>query len=372
MQDVTPYRAEFPISESTVYLNHASVSPLPRRTARAMQQLAEDVMLHGLVHYPKWMDTCVAVREAAARLMGCGSDEIAITKNTSEGLSFVANGLDWRPRDVVVGIRDEFPANYFPWLRLEQRGVQLRWLDLHDGRIELSEIDRACDGARLLAVSFVQYLSGFRLDLDALGEICRRRDVLLVIDGVQGLGPFPVDVKKSGIHAFSASAHKWLLGPEGCGVLYIDRDLIPQVEPVEFGWTNVEGAHNYSHEPTLLPDARRYECGTMNTIGYYGLRASLELFLEVGVEHVAAQVDRLAQRTLDGALSKGYEVMTPRDAGSGSGIVSIRKPGIDSDVTVRQLNEQGISTAPRFGWVRVAPHFYNTEEEIDTLLERLP
>ena len=337
-----------------------------------MQQQAEDVMLHGVAHYPKWMETCAEVREAAARLMGCGSDEIAITKNTSEGLSFIANGLDWHPGDVVVGIRDEFPANYFPWLRLEQRGVQLRWLDLKNGRIKLDEIDKACDGARLLAVSFVQYLSGFRLDLDALGEICRRRDVLLVVDGVQGLGPFPVDVKKSGIHAFSASAHKWLLGPEGSGVLYIDRNLIPQVEPVEFGWTNVEGAHNYSHEPKLLSDARRYECGTMNTIGYYGLRASLELFLEVGVENVAAQVDRLAQRTLDGALVKGYEVMTPRDAGSGSGIVTIRKPGIDSDATVRWLNEQGISTAPRFGWIRVAPHFYNTDEEIDTLLECLP
>ena len=372
MQDVTPYRTEFPIAESIIYLNHASVSPLPRRTARAMQQLAEDVMLHGVTHYGRWMETCVAVREAAGRLMGCGSDEVAITKNTSEGLSFVANGLDWRPGDVVVGIRDEFPANYFPWLRLAERGVRLRWLDLKNGRIELDEIDRACDGARLLAVSFVQYLSGFRIDLDALGEICRRRDVLLVIDGVQGLGPFPVDVRKSGVHALSASAHKWLLGPEGCGVLYIDRDLIPHVEPVEFGWTNVEGADHYSHEPTLLPDARRYECGTMNTVGYHGLRASLELFLEVGVEGVAAQVDRLAQRTLDSALLKGYEAMTTRDTSSGSGVVSIRKPGIDSEGTVRQLNEQGISTAHRFGWVRVAPHFYNTEEEIDTLLERLP
>ena len=337
-----------------------------------MQQLAEDVMLHGVAHYPQWIETCTAVRESAARLIGCGPDEIVITKNTSEGLSFVANGLDWRPGDVVVGIRDEFPANYFPWLRLEQRGVQLRWLDLKNGRIELEEIDKACAGARLLAVSFVQYLSGFRLDLDALGEICRRRDVLLVIDGVQGLGPFPVNVKQSRVHAFSASAHKWLLGPEGCGVLFLDRDLITQVEPVEFGWTNVEGASHYSHDPTLLPDARRYECGTLNTIGYYGLRASLDLFLEVGVERVAAQVNRLAQRVLDGALAKGYEVMTPRDDSSGSGIVSIRKPGVDSDATVRQLNEKGISTAPRFGWVRVAPHFYNTEEEIDRLLESLP
>ena len=357
---------------SDIYLNHASISPLPRRTAQAMRTLTEDVERSGLKNYGRWMETAAGLRSAAAWLMGCGSDEIAITKNTSEGLSFVANGLNWRPGDVVVGIRDEFPANYFPWLRLEKRGVRLRWLDLHEGRIELDVIDKACEGARLLAVSCVQYLSGFRLDLDALGEICRRRDVLLVVDGVQGLGPFPVDVKRSGIHVLSASGHKWLLGPEGCAVLFVDRDLMPLVEPVEFGWTNVEGSDEYSHDPTLLGDARRYECGTLNTVGIHGLRASLELFREVGVERMASHIHELARKTLDGGAAKGYVPMTRRDDASGSGIVSIRKDGVNSATVVRRLNEEGISTAHRLGWVRVAPHFYNTERDIDTLLERLP
>jgi selenocysteine lyase/cysteine desulfurase len=372
MDDLTSYRVEFPITKSTVYLNHASVSPLPRRTADAMRAVIEDVEVLGLKNYGRWMETVSVLRSAAARLLGCASDEIAITKNTSEGLSFVANGLDWRPGDIVVGIRDEFPANYFPWLRLEKRGVRLRWLDLRNGRVDLEDIDRACDGARLLAISYVQYLSGFRLDLDAIGEICQRRNVLLVVDAVQGLGPFPVDVKRSGIHALSASGHKWLLGPEGCAITFIDRNLMPHVEPVEFGWTNVVGSEQYSHDPSLLPDARRYECGTLNTVGIHGLHASLNLFHEVGVERMADHIHALAQRTVEGAAAKGYEPMITHDRASGSGIITIRKEGADSAAAVRGLDDAGISTAHRFGWIRVAPHFYNSEADIDTLLEGLP
>lgn len=372
MNNVTSYRDQFPITNSTVYLNHASVSPLPRRTAEAMRAFTEDVEGFGLKNYGRWVETVGALRAAAARLLSCGSGEIAITKNTSEGLSFVANGVDWRAGDVVVGIRDEFPANYFPWLRLEKRGVHLRWLDLENGRIELEDIDKACDGARLLAVSYVQYLSGFRLDLDALGEICRRRNVLLVVDAVQGLGPFPVNVKQSGIHALSASGHKWLLGPEGCAIFFIDQGLLPRVEPVEFGWTNVAGSEHYSHDPVLLPDARRYECGTLNTIGIHGLRASLDLFHEVGVERMANHIDGLARRTIEGAAAKGYEPMTARNSANGSGIVTIRKQGIDSAAAVASLSDAGISAAHRFGWIRVAPHFYNNDEDIDALLEGLP
>ena len=366
------YRREFPVTESYVYLNHASVSPLPERTAHAMARFTEDAKQHGTAHYPDWMKAWAGVRTEAARLLGCDPGEIAITKNTSEGLAIVANGLDWRPADVVVAIRDEFPANYFPWLQLVGRGVKLRWLELQGGRIELDQIDRACRGARLLAISFVQYLSGFRVDLDALGEICRRHGTLLVVDGVQGFGALPVNVKKSGVHAFSASGHKWLLGPEGCGVLYVDRDLIQQVEPIEFGWTNVEGSRTYSHELKLRSDASRYECGTLNTIGCYGLRASLGLFLEAGVDQIAAQIDHLAGRIVAGVTAQGYEVMTARDGNCGSGIVTFRKEGMPSEDVVAKLNRNGVSTALRFGWIRAAPHFYINDEDVDRLLELLP
>ncbi len=363
---------EFPVRERFVYLNHASTGPLPRRSARAIQEFADDQMLHGSTGYARWIAEYDHIRRSAANLIGAAPDEIALTKNTSEGLSFIANGLDWKPGDVCVAVRGEFPANIFPWARLERRGVELRWLELHDGAIDLDELDRACQGARLLAVSFVQYLSGFRLDLDQVGEICRRRDCLLVVDAVQGLGAFPVDVKRSGVHALTASGHKWLLGPEGAAFCYFSRELIPHVEPVEMGWTNVVGFPQYSAEDELRPDAGRYECGTLNTVGCFGLRASLDLFLEVGQPTIEDRIHALAERTLEGARSLGYEPIRERDRASGSGIVTVRKAGVDSGKTAAALAKQKISIAARHGWLRISPHFYNEPEDVDRLLEALP
>ena len=362
---------EFPVRERFVYLNHASTGPLPRRSARAVQALAADQMENGSTGWARWIAEYDAFRSSAARLIGAAPEEIAITKNTSEGLSFVANGLDWKPGDVVVAVRGEFPANYFPWIRLERRGVKLRWVELHDGAIDLDELDEACKGARLVAVSFVQYLSGFRLDLDLVGEICRRRDCLLVVDAVQGLGAFPVDVKSSGVHALSVSGHKWLLGPEGTGFLYLDKELMPHVEPVEMGWTNVTGFPAYSCEDELRPDAGRYECGTLNTLGCFGLRASMDLFLEIGQPTIADRIHALAERALEGARALGYQPIRERDNDSGSGIVTVRKEGVDSAELAGVLAEKKVSVAARHGWIRVSPHFYNEPEDVDRLLELL-
>ncbi len=365
------YLDEFPVRDRFIYLNHAATGPLPRRSAEAMQRMATDQMEAGGCNWTGWLEAVAGLRKAAARLIGADAAEIAVTKNTSEGLSFVANGLDWRPGDVVVAVKGEFPANYFPWARLERHGVKLRWLELRGGCIDLDELDQACEGARLLAVSFVQYLSGFRLDLDAAGEICRRRGCLFVVDAVQGLGPFPVDVKRSGIHALSASGHKWLLGPEGCAIFYIDHELMPQVEPVEFGWTNVRGFPQHSTEEDLRPDAGRYECGTLNTIGCFGLRASIELFLEAGVEAMSESVLDLTDRIVDHVTNRGFELAAPRSRSTGSGIVSFRKDGMDTEVTRQRLAANRISVSARKGYIRAAPHFYNTESEVERFLALL-
>jgi selenocysteine lyase/cysteine desulfurase len=365
------YLDEFPVRERFIYFNHAATGPLPRRSAEAMQRMAADQMNAGGCNWTGWLEAVAGLRRAAAHLIGASASEIAVTKNTSEGLSFVANGLDWKPGDVVVAVKGEFPANYFPWARLERRGVKLRWLELRDGCIDLDELDQACQGARLLAVSFVQYLSGFRLDLDAAGEICRRRGCVFVVDAVQGLGPFPVDVKRSGIHALSASGHKWLLGPEGCAFFYSDHELIPRVEPVEFGWTNVRGFPKHSTEEDLRPDAGRYECGTLNTIGCFGLRASIELFLEAGVEAIAERVLDLTDRVAGHVAGRGFELAAPRSRSTGSGIVSFRKDGIDAEATRQRLASNGISVSARKGYIRASPHFYNSEAEIERFLKLL-
>ena len=364
------YADQFPVRERLVYMNHAAVAPLSKPAAGAMKALADDCLEFGSLHYDRWMAEYEGLRAAAAKLIGAHSSEIALVKNTSEGIATVAMGLDWKAGDRVVAFQEEFPANYFPWKRLEQRGVNVTWLSIHDG---LDRIDEACRGARLLSISFVQFLGGYRAPLAAIGEICRRHSCIFLVDAIQGLGAFPLRAKDWGIHALAADGHKWLLGPEGCGVLYIDRDLQERVEPVEFGWTNVAHYADYaSRDMALRPDAGRYECGTLNTIGCFGLRAAMEFLIQVGVDQIAAAVQQLGDRLAFGLQAKGYELMEQRRAETGAGIVSFRKPGWEAGDIVRKLRAAGIIMAPRAGWVRASPHFYISPADIDRTLELLP
>ncbi len=363
------YRGEFPVTESLIYLNHAAVAPLCKPAALAMQQLAEDALRFGSLHYDQWLAAYEGVRQAAARLIGASPREIAIVKNTSEGIATVAIGIDWKPGDRIVAFEEEFPANFLPWKKLEAGGVRITWLSIED---PLDKIDAACDGARLLAVSFVQYLSGYRADLNAIGEICRRRGCFFFVDAIQGLGAFPLDVERARIDALAADGHKWLLGPEGCGILYVRRDAQDSIRPVEFGWTNVAAYNDYaSRDMSLRSDAGRYECGTLNTIGCYGLRAAIEFLLEVGVENIAPAVQALGDRIAEGVEAKGYRTLARRTAATGAGIVSFRRDDVESHAIVRRLKERGIIAAPRQGWVRVAPHFYISPEEVDRVLGEL-
>jgi selenocysteine lyase/cysteine desulfurase len=363
------WRDQFPVTQEVVYLHHAGVAPLCRPAAEAMQRLADDAMRFGSLHYDQWMAAYEGLRQAAAQLIGAHRDEIATVKNTSEGIATIALGVDWRPGDRIVGFQEEFPANFFPWKRLERRGVHVEWLSAAD---PLERIDQAACGARLLAISFVQYLSGRRADLDAIGEICHRHGCLFVVDAIQGLGAFPLDVNRARIHALAADGHKWLLGPEGCGILYVRQDLQDAIEPVEFGWTNVANYADYaSRDMTLRRDAGRYECGTLNTIGCYGLRAAIEFILEVGLDRIAPQVQALGDRIAAGVAAKGYEVLGTRSPSTGAGIVSFRKADLDSRLVVSQLRAKGIVAAPRQGWVRASPHFYISPADIERLIEAL-
>ncbi len=360
------YRDQFPVTGSQIYLNHASVAPLCRPAAEAMKRWADDALENGSLHYDKWLETYDGLRIAAARLVNSEASEIALVKNTSEGIATVAMGLDWRRGDTIVAFSEEFPANQYPWKRLESKGVRIKWLSVTD---PLEKIDEAAKGARLLAISFVQFLTGFRADIDKIGEICRNRGVIYFVDAIQGLGVFPLDVKAAKIDALAADGHKWLLGPEGCGILYISEQLQEQVEPVEFGWTNVAGYNDYgSRDMTLRRDAGRYECGTLNTIGCYGLRASIEFIMSVAPGHIEASVERLGGQIYEGARAKGYETACERSAGNGSGIVSFRKAGVDTVALVERLKENRVAASARAGWVRMSPHFYITEEEIERAL----
>lgn len=362
-QAVRPF---FPVTERLIYMNHAAVAPLVLPAAERMKWLAEDGCLYGSLHYDKWLSAYESLRTGTARLIGAHRDEIAIVKNTSEGIATVALGLDWKPGDRVVAFREEFPANYYPWLRLERLGVTVEWLSIYD---PVERIDAAARGAKLLAISFVNYLSGHRVDLNAIGEICRRHGVFYFVDAIQGLGVFPLDVEQAHIDALAADGHKWLLGPEGCGVLYVRREWQDRIEPVEFGWTNVAGFADYgSRDMTLRSDAGRYECGTLNTIGIFGLDASIRFLLETGVQRVGETVSALGGQLIQGARELGYEVLGVDAPGARSGIVSVRKDGVDARVLVSRLKDAGVIAAPRQGYARLSPHFYIAPAEIDRVL----
>jgi selenocysteine lyase/cysteine desulfurase len=369
--DVQYYRSQFPVTESSIYMNHAAVAPISRRVHDAMVSLLDDLQQCGAEHWQRWAETYNAVRRSLARLLSADPGEIAFTKNTSEGISMFASGLDWQPGDEVVSIEGEFPANFYPWKALERRGVILRLAPAEQGRVGQEAILRALTPrTRVVTVSFVQYLSGFRLDLEKLGQACAAHGCLLFVDAIQGLGAFPVDVKKSNIAGLAADSHKWMLGPEGAALLYVNRQVMEWITPSEVGWTTVRHWSDFSRrELSWRDDARRYECGTLNTAGIYGLGAAVNLLLEVGIPNIAERVLDLTDRLRSGLLAQGHSVFGPRVREEASGIVSFVPRQGTAEHLLNLFLAHGVQVAARGGMVRIAPHFYNTEGEIDRVLE---
>jgi selenocysteine lyase/cysteine desulfurase len=367
------YVAEFPVTQSCVYLNHAAVSPLPRRVHEAMIGLLTDVHQFGSAHWNRWLEAYATVRRAAAQLLHAEPGEIAFCKNTSEGISLFANGLDWNPGDEVVSIEGEFPANYYPWKRLEGKGVNLRLVKQEGGRVSLDAIAATITPrTRVLAVSFVQYLSGFRLNLEQLGALCADRGVLFFVDAIQGLGAFPLDVKRARIAGLAADGHKWLLGPEGSAIFFVGQDALERIRPTTVGWMSVRGWNDFStRELVWREDARRFESGSLNTAGIYGLGAALDLLREVGVSNISERILALTARLRQGLRQRGYEIFGPALDEECSGIVSLHPRKRDAESLARLLASRGVQVAARGGKVRVSPHFYNAEQEIDRVLDEL-
>jgi cysteine desulfurase/selenocysteine lyase len=226
---------------------------------------------------------------------------------------------------------------------------------------------------KVLAISFVQFLSGYRSDLKFLGSACRDRNILFVVDAIQGMGAFPLDVKECNIDALSADAHKWLLGPEAIGILYCTKELIRQIKPSTVGWTSVKNWSDYlNYKLDYRETAARFECGTLNTIGIYGLGAAIDLLLEVGIKNVQDQILKLTDYLCAGLMRKGYYLYSSRKREEASGIVSFSCPKFSSEELNHLLKQEKIEVSPRCGKVRVSPHFYNNISEIDRLLEVLP
>ena len=365
---------EFPVSGDKVYLAHAGVSPLPacveRAVASAVSAAARDDQEEGLSTLLR------QTRARASELLGADPGEVALIGPTTTGISAVAAGLDWQAGDEVLIYQDDFPVNVYPWQALESRGVTVRRLStptLGEITPELV-VEQLTAKTRLVALASCHFVSGYRIDHDAIGRLLRERDVLFCLDAIQTLGAFPTTVEH--VDFLAADAHKWLLGPCAAGVFYVRRDLQDRLAPQAFGWNNVRCPNYVSRETiNLRSDARRYEAGSFNILGIAGLNATLGLLLEVGIAAIAA--DLTAKRTgLAAALqAKGYEVFFPEGQQTG-GITSCWREGTDMKAVGERLAAENIIASVRGDragrdYLRFSPHFYNTSSDLDLALELL-
>lgn len=369
-------RALFPITERAIYLNHAAVSPPPITTIQAVEAQLRDVHENGSTNFRDWLAVKEQARQLLANLLGARAEQVAFVRNTSDALSTVANGLKWRQGDNIVTFRREFPSNIYPWLRVRDAfGVELRMCEERGGRIDFNELSSLIDhNTRIVAISHVQYASGFRMDLERLGRVAQQHDALFVVDVIQALGVVPTDAEAEFIDVAAGAGHKWLLSPEGVGYLYLSDRARERIQPTLVGWVSVPNPDDYfNFDQGWNRGALAWETGTGPTALVHGLKASLDLLTGFGVENAAHYLEELTDELCERLKAKRYEVVSSRAPGEKSQIVCIRPPeGLTAMALYHQLNHRRIVTSPRAGRLRIAPHFYNTPAEIAELVQALP
>ncbi len=364
----------FAVDPEIIYLNHAAVAPWPVPVQEAVCRFARENAHAGSRHYPRWLATEQRLRERAARLLGVeGTDGIALVKNTSEGLSFVAHGLDWQAGDEVVIPAGEFPSNRIVWESLAPRGVVVREVPLDFAQPEAALMAACGPATRLMSVSAVQYASGLRLDLDRLGTFCREHDILFCIDAIQWLGALPFDAVAARADFVVADGHKWLLAPEGLGLFFCREALLDRLKLHEYGWHMVAHPGEFDRRDWApAASARRFECGSPNMLGVHALDAALGLLLEIGLDRVAA---RIAERTdrLVAALADGdrFRLLSPASRERRAGIVTFAPLRETPEALFQRLQAAGVQCALRGGGVRLSPHFHTPMAQIERVLALL-
>ena len=360
---------EFPVRKNLIYLNHAAVAPLPARVADAMRAHLADASNFGALHWKKWYRQYDETREKAALFVGGDAARVAFLPSTSHALNLVAQGLEWRPGDNVVGDDLEFPANVYPWMNLAGRGVEYRKAVSRNGILTADDFRPLVDErTRVLAVSWVTFHSGFVFPLADLGALARERQCLFVVDAIQGLGTMPLDAGQLGIDVLAADAHKFLYGPEAMAVFAFSEKAKAAIAPPWTGWWNVPWRESQlAYDLKLYESGRRFEAGSLPTDHVYGLAAAIDLLSEIGMEGAQRRIGSLISTLRDGLAGLGWSIRTP--ASSRSAILSAAPPGGDIRKAVARLEEQGVVTSPREAGVRFAPHVGNDEGEIARVLE---
>jgi selenocysteine lyase/cysteine desulfurase len=371
--DTQNLRRAFPVSEQCTYLDHAAIAPLPNPVREAM----ETYLAHRADHqesnrYERLSDE---LREGLAQLVNAAPTEIAFAQNTSEGLNIVANALPLQPGDNVVFCDMEFPSNVYPWMNLERRGIEARCIPHDGGGLTVSALDAHADSrTRVVAVSAVEFLTGFKSDLAALGSWCRERGAYFVVDGIQALGVLPIDVRACQIDFLACGGPKWLMGPAGQGFIYVSRACMDGLRPPFAGCISVAGWEDWrDYDLTFLPDASRFELGCGNLVGRVGLLAAVRFLLDIGIEAIERWTLHLTDLLTQDLLQRGYDLVSSLEPRRRSAIVSFRVPG-KVDQAFERLIAANVVISRREDLIRVSPHCYNTEKEVlrvgETLGER--
>jgi len=371
---VLDLNTEFPIDSAISYLNHAAVAPWPQRTARAVTGFAQENTDQGAMEYPRWMQKEQLLRDQLVSLLNAEhTDAIALVKNTSEALSFVAHGLSWRPGDNVVISNLEFPSNRIVWESLARYGVEVIEADISEGSPEQRILEATNEHTRLISISSVQYASGLKLNLKPIGEFCRRKEILFCVDAIQSVGAHQFDVQDNYVDFAMADGHKWMLGPEGLGFFYLNPTIMDRLKLHQFGWHMVERQGDYDRrEWDIASSARRFECGSPNMLAIHALSASLSLLLEVGMESVELALEQIVGYAIERIreLPKA-RILSTTDPIQRAGIVTFSIDDTNMSKLHQSLMTNRVICAHRGGGIRFSPHFYSSTETIDRAIDVL-
>ena len=368
------WRHQMPVTKRWIYFDHAAVGPLSGPAAEVVRNFASEAAEHGDTPWLSWSQRVHSLRDTTAKLLHCDRDEVALIPNTTTGINVIAEGFPWREGDNLVLPEGEFPSNLFPWQNQASRGVSLRVVPRREGRVEVDDLMAHVDErTRMIALSWVGYASGFRVDLPRLVAAAHSKDVLVMVDAIQGLGMYPLDWQTCPVDFLAADGHKWLLSPEGAGVAVIRRKHIPTLRATDVGWASVKNSHDYQHPKfDLKDDAARFESGSANMVGLMALAASMELFVAVrerfGQDCIANRVCDLAAYAQETLQNAGASLLFgPFGNDHASGIVTFDVPGISPAAFRKRGLENGIVVSCRGGGIRASIHAYNDHNDIDQL-----
>ncbi|MEZ5346288.1 MAG: aminotransferase class V-fold PLP-dependent enzyme [Pyrinomonadaceae bacterium] len=369
-------RSLFPILKETVYLNCAAVGPLPSKTIEAVNKQLADVSLHGSTNYPDWVNTKDRARGLIAAMLCVRPEQIAFMRNTSDGFATVANGVRWERGDNIVTFAQEFPANFYPWRRIRDTyGVDLKLCPERNGRIDIDEFIGLIDhNTKVVSISAVQFSTGFRADLERIGNAARKADALFCVDIIQAFGTMPIDLPSQYIDVASSASHKWLLSPEGCGFLFLSDRARERIEPTLVGWISVLDPWDFSdYEQAYKPNALAWETGTGTSSLFYGLEQSLKLINEIGEAKIENHLEELSDHLCEILPRERYEIISSRMNGEKSQIVClVNKKGLSSNDVFRELEKNNVVISARGPRIRISPHFFNDHSDIARLVEKLP